>query len=59
MFAYLATELSPNALDPDADEFLEIKKISVKEAYRMAYSGEIHDSKTLAALLLAQPFINK
>ena len=55
MFAFLATGLQADALDPDADEFLEIKKISLPEVSRMVHSSEFHDFKTLAALLLAQP----
>ena len=57
MFAFLATGLQSDALKPDADEFLEIKKIPIPEVYRMAHSAEFNDSKTFAALLLAQPLL--
>ncbi len=58
MYFYLAGELYPSPLQQDADEFLSLVKIPVKEAYRMARSGEIHDSKTLAALLLAEKYFS-
>lgn len=54
MYAFLATGLQADALEPDSDEFLEIKRIPIPEVYRMAHSAEFHDSKTLAALFLAQ-----
>ncbi|HZK62418.1 MAG TPA: NUDIX hydrolase [Anaerovoracaceae bacterium] len=57
MFAFLATGLQADALEPDADEFLEIKKIPISEVYRMAHSAEFNDSKTLAALLMTHPFL--
>jgi ADP-ribose pyrophosphatase len=57
MFAFLANGLMTDALEPDSDEFLEIKKIPMPDAYRMAQAAEFNDSKTLAALLLAQRFL--
>ncbi len=57
MYFYLATDLYPSPLEQDADEFLSLVKIPAQEAYRMARAGEIHDSKTLAALFLAEKYI--
>ena len=54
MYFYLASELYPSPLQQDADEFLALVKIPIQEAYRLGRSGEIDDSKTLAALLLAE-----
>jgi ADP-ribose pyrophosphatase len=54
---FLATGLYPAPLQPDADEFLQIEPLSIEEAYRMAGNGTIQDGKTLAALLLAHPFL--
>jgi ADP-ribose pyrophosphatase len=59
MVIYLATGLYPDPLPADADEFLSMQAIPVREAYRMAAAGEIMDGKTLAALLLAQPHLQK
>jgi len=57
MVVFLAKDLFDSPLEPDDDEFLEIVTIPVAEAYQKAYSGEISDGKTLAALLLAKPFL--
>ncbi len=54
MHVYLATELRPDPLEADADEFLSVEPISLAAALKMAGSGEILDAKSLAALLMAQ-----
>ncbi len=54
MYVYLALGLYADPLDPDADEFLQVRTIPAVEAYAMAERGEIHDSKTLASLMLAR-----
>jgi len=59
MTVFLATGLYESALDPDEDEFLNVVIMPAAEAYQKAVAGEIHDGKSLAALLLARPFINK
>lgn len=59
MGVFLATELSHNPLDPDADEFLSVEKMSVKDAFEMIMRGEMPDAKSLAALLLAKPHLEK
>ncbi|MFN2303180.1 MAG: NUDIX hydrolase [Anaerolineales bacterium] len=57
MTVFLATDLFPSPLNPDADEFLEVVTMPIDEVYRKAQSGAFYDGKTLAALLLAQPKI--
>lgn len=59
MVVYLATELSPNPLKADDDEFLSIESIPVAEAFKKAERGEIPDAKSLAALFLAKPSLEK
>ncbi len=54
MNAYLATDLHPDPLEADADEFLTVEAIPLAQALRMARRGEILDAKSLAALLVAQ-----
>ena len=54
MHVYLATELYHAPLDADEDEFLSVEKIPVSEAFKMVETGELPDSKTLAALLIAK-----
>jgi ADP-ribose pyrophosphatase len=57
MAVYLATELKHNPLEADDDEFLEVEKISVQKAFELAGNGKIPDAKSLAALLLAKPYL--
>jgi len=59
MGIFLATNLSHNPLDPDMDEFLLVEKIPAKKAMEMAERGEVPDAKSLAALLLARPYLEK
>jgi ADP-ribose pyrophosphatase len=53
LYAYLATGLNRDPLPGDEDEIITIEKIPAEEAYSMAESGQVHDAKTLATLLLA------
>ncbi len=57
MFVFLASQLQADALPPDEDEDITVEKISIVEAYALAERGEINDSKSLAALMLARPFL--
>jgi ADP-ribose pyrophosphatase len=59
MVVYLATELSHNPLDADDDEFLSVESVPIAEAIQMAEKGEIPDAKSLAALFLAKPSLEK
>ena len=57
MGVFLATDLRHNPLDPDADEFLSVEKMPVKDAFAMVMRGGMPDAKSLAALLLARPHL--
>lgn len=59
MAVFLATDLRHDPLEADADEFLQVEKMPVREALRMAERGEMPDAKSLAALLLARPHLEK
>lgn len=48
---YCATDLVPTKQHLDEDEFLEVKKYDLEELIDMILSGEISDSKTIAAIL--------
>lgn len=48
---YLAENLYEGKLNPDDDEFIEVERYSLDEAVAMIFSGEIIDSKTIAAVL--------
>lgn len=54
LHVYLATDLEPVGQQLDHDEHLEIVRLSFADALAMAENGEIEDSKTLIALLLAK-----
>lgn len=57
MHVFLATGLVHDPLDPDADEYLSLEKMAVEDALRLAETGQMQDAKSLAALLLAKPYI--
>ena len=57
MYVYLARQLYPAPLTPDEDEFIRVIKTPAVEALRMGENGQIFDAKTLAALLLARPYL--
>jgi len=59
MGVFFATNLKFNPLEADDDEFLSVEKFSIKEAIAMAERGEILDAKSLAALLMARPYLEK
>ena len=59
MAVFLATELKDNPLDPDEDEVLAVEKIPAKKVFEIARAGKIQDAKSLAALLLAKPHLEK
>lgn len=50
---YMATGLSVGAQDLDADEFLEVRRIPLEEAFQMVMRNEIRDSKTQVGICKA------
>jgi ADP-ribose pyrophosphatase len=57
--AFIARELFSSPLAKDEDEFLNITILPVEQAYQMAQAGIIQDAKSLAALFLASPILQK
>lgn len=57
MYIYLATDLHPDPLPGDEDEFITVKTITMSEVPEMISQGVIQDAKSLAALYLAQPYL--
>ena len=51
MFIYLATDLTLGSADPEADEFIESRWVSLTKALKMIGKGEIIDAKTACSLL--------
>jgi len=54
---YLASDLYPARLAGDEDEFIQVEAVPVEKVYAMVARGEIQDGKSLAGLLLAQPYL--
>ncbi len=54
---YLARQLTPAPLQPDDDELITVERVPIAEAYRLAEAGEIVDAKSMAALVLARPWL--
>jgi ADP-ribose diphosphatase len=54
---YLATDLHPDPLPGDEDEFIQVVPTPAKQALELAQSEQIPDAKTLAAILLALPYL--
>lgn len=57
MAVFIARELSPSPLAPDADEFLQLERIPLEKALKMAEQGQLLDAKSLAALFVARPHL--
>ena len=53
LYVYLATDLTPASQALDDDELIEVVYLPFAEAVKMAERGEIEDSKTIIALLMA------
>jgi len=58
MAVFIARALTPDPLPSDADEFLQVERIPVRDAIRMAERGAIPDAKSLAALFVARPSLS-
>ena len=54
LYAFLGTGLTHDPLVPDADERIELVRMGFRDAVEMARSGQLHDAKTIAALLMAE-----
>lgn len=58
MTVFLAKDLYPAPLEMDDDEFLNLIKVPLEEAYKKARNGEILDGKSIASLFLAMSLLN-
>lgn len=57
MYYYIATDLYPKPLPPDADEFIELVPLSFEKALAMVTSGEIKDAKTALGILFVERYL--
>src|ERR1044072_438180 len=59
LLVYLATGLEPSAQNLDDDEEIQVVRMPFDDALALVYSGEIDDVKSIIALLLARPFVER
>ncbi|MCW5875714.1 MAG: NUDIX hydrolase [Anaerolineales bacterium] len=59
MYIFLAEELTPEELPADEDEFLQVEKLSLAEAFVAMQGGEIEEAKTMLALYLTRELLQK
>jgi ADP-ribose pyrophosphatase len=57
MLVYLATDLRPDPLPSDLDEFLSVETVGFPHAFELIAQGEIQDAKSLVGLFLARPYL--
>ena len=57
IWLYVATGLSQHDMHLDEDEFLNTAKLPLEEAVDMCMKGQLRDSKTVVALLMAQRYL--
>ncbi len=59
MAVFVATDLKHNPLPGDDDEYLQVEKVPVNEADAVFARGDVPDAKSMAAWLLARPYLEK
>ena len=59
MFAYAAYDLEKGEQNLDEGEEIEVETVKFDEALRMIQGGQIHDGKTIAALLMYDRFFRE
>ncbi len=59
MHAYLARELVPSQLNPDEDEDITVERVPIDRIKKLVRWGEIKDAKTVAALYMAMPMLDR
>jgi len=57
MHIFLATDLTPDPLPGDIDEFLQVEQIPLEQIPALIQAGNIIDGKTLAVFQLAAPYL--
>ena len=59
LYVYLCTELTPGETEFDDNEALDILEYDFMEIYEKVINGQISDGKTIVAVLLAKPQLEK
>jgi len=58
MYIYIASELQADPLPGDDDEFITVEAYPLNELPDLISKGVLQDAKSLAALSLAQPYLD-
>jgi ADP-ribose pyrophosphatase len=58
LYCFFARHLTYDPLPADDDERIELERMSFAEAVSAARAGRLQDSKTLASLFLAVPYVS-
>ena len=58
MYIYLASDLQPDPLPGDDDEFITVEAVALEMLPELVRQGVLQDAKSIAALSLAEPFIS-
>jgi len=53
LHVYLATGLTGGSPNPDSDEFVEMVRLPLTEAYKLIFSGQIADGKSIIGIQYA------
>ncbi len=59
MYIYLATNLESDPLPGDEDEFIAVEAVAIEKIPELISQGILQDAKSLAALFLAEPYLEK
>lgn len=59
MYAYAAYDLEPGRQALEEGEDIEVRPVKFDDAMEMIRTGEIHDGKTITALLMYEKFFRK
>ena len=54
LYSFVATRLRHDPLSPDDDERIVLERVPLADAIGRARSGELHDAKTIASLMMAE-----
>lgn len=58
IYLFLARQLRPSTLPPDADEDISVERMSFAESLKLIDQGEIQDGKTIAGLLRTARYLH-
>jgi ADP-ribose pyrophosphatase len=59
MYIYLASDLKPDPLPGDEDEFITVEAIAMQKIPELISQGILRDAKSLSALFLAEPYLSR